>query len=127
MEAATQTQEEAASDSPSLPPPLFVYFLSGVNIYAWLQPSHLHMSQPANTLRARTNIPQLSGIQSQTFTIQPFKPDFNLFPCMNPAHSLKEQRKSSSKLATLHRSSTSQESWFLCLKCLVLFVEFCVE
>lgn len=34
---------------------LFVYFLSGVNIYAWLQPSHLHMSRPTNILSARTH------------------------------------------------------------------------
>lgn len=41
---------------------MFVYFLSGVNIYAWLQPSHLHMSplctitQTLGAKHARTHI-----------------------------------------------------------------------
>lgn len=56
--------ETATLTAPRCTSSLFVYFLSGVNIYAWLQPSHLHMSHPANTLRASTNIPQLSGTHS---------------------------------------------------------------
>lgn len=37
-------------------PLLFVYFLSGVNIHAWLQPSHLHMSTPlSNTTHTHTH------------------------------------------------------------------------
>lgn len=63
---ADWASQTATVTAPRCTSSLFVYFLSGVNIYAWLQPSHLHMSHPANTIRARTNIPQLSGTQRRS-------------------------------------------------------------
>lgn len=72
---------------------MFVYFLPGVNIYAWLQPSHLHMSPLCtitHTLSTNTHtlpdIPKPFCAHTQTLTIQPFKPHLNLVLCINPTH-----------------------------------------
>lgn len=72
---------------------LFVYFLSGVNIHAWLQPSHLHMSSlctitqtSCTQTHTHARRHKLSCAHTLSLTIQPFKPHLNPFLCINPTH-----------------------------------------